>query len=667
MSLMDRKKILVFVLSILLVLSTVVFSMELSDSKIPSRMTILTPTVFSQSSQFGIQIEMIGSDALWEKNVHAALISTVVHQSEEWQPILAEALPVAIEQDDGTYIASITLKPDLKFASGNDLTVEDVLFSYKIDMTKSIREGFIYTYLTNYLESNDSITYEGNTLYFHLKQYDLGVSYVFNMFIYEKAVFQPIYESCEQGDEEECVWQSMDGFYKQGAGPYKFKSWENMTVGNEIKESLLLEKNPYYWDSENVFIDEILYLYIKDASIAFSQMENHTIDLFDSFYSSNSTTYDPYPEIFSFKDPSNYGVQIYQMNHYHPIFGTGMDTPIGEDDPSQAYKGAKNVRKALVHIIDRDWVIDIAYDGLAEPAVTIVPSNSYGFDETLSPYPYDIDKAKSFMEEAGYDYSTLVDTDNDGLYDNYFFNFTLLTPDWVVARTIWSPHIVTEAAKIGINITNVPLTLPSLWELFGDWNSPLLPADQGGYDLMAIGHLFTKDWFYDHDFSNDSLIPGGNWSNYVNDSLAELFQDYNAKTDRAARSAILYEIQNVLHEEVVHLPVAYPYSIYGIHCRMDGMENVLNDYQMPWTNLKIDYSACPEEIQPNFLRDLVRSPQFFLVLPGAISGLVLIGLLVNQIFYARVKKEVKAHPEKEKARVKEYVKKAKKYVDKLEE
>lgn len=581
MNLMGKTKVPVIVLSILLLLSTGVFIKELSDYGEPSRMTIITSPGFGD---FGIQDDMMGSDAYWQKNVHSGLLASVVDQTEYWQPDLAEDLPVAIEQSDGTYIASITLKPNLKFASGNDLTVEDVIFSYKLDMTESINNDGLYNYLTDYLENNESITYEGNTLYFHFKQYNLAAMRVFGMFINEKAVYQLIYESCERGDEEKCVWQNSNGFFSQGAGPYKFTSYQNGTV-----ETLLLEKNPYYWDNENVLIDEILYHNIKDTSAALTLLENSTIDLFDSFYAINSTTYEAYPEMISFKVPTATAVDLIWLNHFHPIFGNGIDTPIGKSDPSQAYEGAKNVRKALTHLIDRDWVVETVYAGLADPAVTIVPSNSYGFDETLAPYPYDIEIAKSFMEQSGYDYSLLHDTDNDGLYDDYFFNITLHTSDWNDRRIEWSSQIVTEAAKIGINITNIPMLVSAfdVGGLFGDYSSPALPANQGGFDLMSIGEGFFKNWYFGHDFSNESLFPEGeNYGNYVNDSLAELFQTYNAETDKSARSSTLYEIQNHLREEVVHLPVVYPFSMYGIHCRMNGIEDLLEDYLMPWKDRK---------------------------------------------------------------------------------
>jgi len=60
------------------------------------------------------------------------------------------------------------------------------------------------------------------------------------------------------------------------------------------------------------------------------------------------------------------------------------------------------VRQAIAYSIDRDAMVAFRGEGVTRKAVSVVPSGYLGTDENAPLYPYDPDKAKALLAEAGY-------------------------------------------------------------------------------------------------------------------------------------------------------------------------------------------------------------------------------------------------------------------------
>jgi len=87
----------------------------------------------------------------------------------------------------------------------------------------------------------------------------------------------------------------------------------------------------------------------------------------------------------------------------HPILGTGVDTPLGQEDPSRAAEAARYVRQAISHLVPRQDIIDTILDGYGTPAVTTpITTLTAGYDSSLEPYSFDVEQAKALLELAGY-------------------------------------------------------------------------------------------------------------------------------------------------------------------------------------------------------------------------------------------------------------------------
>ena len=68
------------------------------------------------------------------------------------------------------------------------------------------------------------------------------------------------------------------------------------------------------------------------------------------------------------------------------------------------------MRKAFNFAIDREAFVKAALAGLAEPAYMNLPKSHWAYDKSVAElYPYDPDKARKLLAEAGFKEGTTID------------------------------------------------------------------------------------------------------------------------------------------------------------------------------------------------------------------------------------------------------------------
>src|SRR5207247_11136254 len=96
------------------------------------------------------------------------------------------------------------------------------------------------------------------------------------------------------------------------------------------------------------------------------------------------------------------------FNMQHPIFGTGVDTPLGKSDPSKAALAAKDVRQAISHAVPRDLIVQQLLLGYAYPGITTPVAGKYqtgiavkaGFDTSLKPYHCNLPESRQLRQHT---------------------------------------------------------------------------------------------------------------------------------------------------------------------------------------------------------------------------------------------------------------------------
>jgi ABC-type transport system substrate-binding protein len=189
-----------------------------------------------------------------------------------------------------------------------------------------------------------------------------------------------------------------------GAGPYKLQSYD---FTNNIAT---LVKFPDYYNATglealgqftiNTF--KVQWISSKDAAIA--ALKNGQVDMLDYNYQlqRDVPTLKQLPNL-KIIDATELGWQEMGFNMNNPIFGTGTATPLGQSDPSQAATAARDIRKAVSHLIPRDLIVSELAVGAAYPlAVMTGPGWGQWYDPSLKPDSYDLNAAAALLQQAGY-------------------------------------------------------------------------------------------------------------------------------------------------------------------------------------------------------------------------------------------------------------------------
>jgi ABC-type transport system substrate-binding protein len=103
-------------------------------------------------------------------------------------------------------------------------------------------------------------------------------------------------------------------------------------------------------------------------------------------------------------------VQELGFNMQNPILGTGLGTPLGMSNPSEAANASRDVREAISYAIPRLEIVQQLLNGYGVPGKTSVFCPlSEGYDPTPPPYGYyNMTQATLDLELAGYQPSSLV-------------------------------------------------------------------------------------------------------------------------------------------------------------------------------------------------------------------------------------------------------------------
>ncbi len=60
------------------------------------------------------------------------------------------------------------------------------------------------------------------------------------------------------------------------------------------------------------------------------------------------------------------------------------------------------VRQALNYATDKKAIIDVVYQGAGVMAKNVLPPTIWSYNDDVQDYPFDIEKAKQLLAEAGY-------------------------------------------------------------------------------------------------------------------------------------------------------------------------------------------------------------------------------------------------------------------------
>lgn len=202
------------------------------------------------------------------------------------------------------------------------------------------------------------------------------------------------------------------------------------------------------------------------------------------------------------------------------------------------------MRQAINYAIDRDALIEEILSGYGVPIATFQSELSFGYNPDLKPYPYDPEKAKQLLEEAGVEEGTTIDVvipGNDG-------NFKEITQ--AVAFYL-------EQVGIKLNIQTADVTT---------LNSDLIPnGNAGGMYRQGWG-----GWTLDFDNTAYLMYHSGEFWNpsFMDEDVERLLEEQRNSVDQEERAAIFTELTEKLYELAPEVNLYAAVDLYAANERV---------------------------------------------------------------------------------------------------
>jgi len=304
-----------------------------------------------------------------------------------------------------------------------------------------------------------------------------------------------------------------------GSGPYKIASWDS--AGSTVLEAV----EDYRLGAPNIKTVEIRH--VADASSAQVSFEAGEMQVMEVTTSAAQ----------GIIDSGAYNVQLLPTLHCTCVLINNKLEPLNN----------QLVRKALTYAIDKEGVIDIAYDGFADELRMMADTDSFGVDfSDAEDISYDPEKAKELLAEAGYpdginfaDYGIQLNTLTTGYYEK-------------VAQVVQS-----NWADIGVDV-----------EIVGNSNAST-DISGGNYGFFVYGYAYKTDFSYSQAHYTTANIGGSNGSHFSDSYVDEAFAKGDATTDPAERQAIYKDLTTYLVDQCPNigifkknLVIAYDKDLY---------------------------------------------------------------------------------------------------------
>ncbi len=287
-----------------------------------------------------------------------------------------------------------------------------------------------------------------------------------------------------------------------GTGPYQFDSWQKGTA-------VTLVKWPGYRNPGAIKINKVTFRFINDPSAQVAALLAGDIDGMPRFGALQSLKQFQSDKRFVVEIGDTAGKGIMAINNKKP--------PLND----------VRVRRALMHAIDRKAFIDGVLEGMGTPIGSHFAPTDAGYVDLTKVYPYDPEKAKALLKEAG------VSTP---------LNLTLTLPPPSYARK-GGEVIAAQLAKVGViaKIENV------------EWAQWLSGPFKGNFDLTIINHVEPLDYA---QYANTGYYWG-----YDSKDFRDLLARHAAAGSVAERSKLWADLQRKLAEDAVNAYIFNPAQV----------------------------------------------------------------------------------------------------------
>ncbi|MBW7883770.1 MAG: peptide ABC transporter substrate-binding protein [Caldilineaceae bacterium] len=236
------------------------------------------------------------------------------------------------------------------------------------------------------------------------------------------------------------------------------------------------------------------------------------------------------------------------------------DVLLNLNNPNVAFFQDTKVRQALLYGLDREAVVRTALAGQGIVAHSVLSPENWAYNEEVTIYPYDPDRARQLLDEAGW-----VDNDGDGVRDKdgLPLAFVLLVKDDNIHQQT-GELIAQDWAALGVRALIQPVSFSGLVTEF------LAPRTFDAA-LTDWGQIGDPDPY--PQWHSSQIVAGGqNYSGWQNAEADQLMEAARAATNEDARRQLYADFQAIFAQELPALPLFHPVYTYGVSTRVHNVQ-----------------------------------------------------------------------------------------------
>lgn len=481
-------------------------------------------------------------------------------------PITYEIIPglasiPEVSPDLMTY--TFKMNKNAKFSDGKPLTGEDVIFTLKATKNPFADNAASRNYYES-VKSAELVNGDPYVVKFNMREpYWRAIYSLLSIYVIPKHVLDPegltdkyTFDECADfkvAEKNPAIKKfadflnsqevSREAKYLIGSGPYMFEKWET-------GQAITLKRSPNYWGLKEIgpnYPEKLVFKIIQDNAASVVAAKNKEIDLM--FVISPKDFYKELENADQFDlvrvTPSEPAYSYIGWNNKNPLFAD------------------KKVRMALSHLIDRNTIIEKIMYGQGTKIQSPV---YYKFDKLinkdLQEIPYDVEKAKKMLEEAGW-----KDSDGNGILDKVIdgkkteFKFTFLNNSnptrrqvlLVIVDALKKAGIVAEIQDLEWSVYLDKTKKHEFDATIASWANPTIPIDP-----YQIFH------------SSQSKGEGSNYVSYNSPEADKLMEDYRKELDENKRTDIIKKFQQVVYDDQPYTFLWSPKSRYVYNKRFNN-------------------------------------------------------------------------------------------------
>ena len=407
-------------------------------------------------------------------------------------PAVAESYTVS--EDRLTY--TFTLREGVKFHNGDEVTAEDVVYS--ISRCADTTDGTPLVEAFSVIQSVEAV--DARTV-------AITIAEPSNEFIsYMTTAILPA--DYAQQDTAPV-----------GTGPFKF-------VSRAAQDNIVLEKFDEYWGTP-AYLDKVTFKIMENADSLVMSLQSGAIDLCSHLTSTQVAQLG-----------GDFYVAEGTMNLVQALYLNNAEKPF--DDV--------RVRQALCYAVDKQGIIDLAFDGYGSPiGSSMYPAFGKYFDESLTNYyTKDVEKAKSLLTDAGYPNG---------------FEMTITVPSNYQPHIDTAQVLVEQLKEIGVT-AKIELVEWGTWvsDVYAgrQFQSTVVGVDASNMTARALLERFTSDY-------------AKNFINYNNADYDALFQQALTTYDDAEQTAIYKAMEKNLTENAANVYIQDLADLVAVRQGLEGV------------------------------------------------------------------------------------------------